>query len=123
MAFEDLIYIINSDNTSTEIETYLNKTLEGWKKDTGDKFKNIENLLNNEIAKARKKELKINPLPWEVKKESKESYEKWERAANQGSSTRLAMPGTGLRRQRFRSEGSLVNARAWQAPQWSPRRR
>ena len=83
MAFEDLIYIINSDNTSTEIETYLNKTLEGWKKDTGDKFKNIENLLNNEIAKARKKELKINPLPWEVKKESKESYEKWERAANQ----------------------------------------
>ena len=52
-------------------------------KDTGDKFKNIENLLNNEIAKARKKELKINPLPWEVKKESKESYEKWERAANQ----------------------------------------
>ena len=83
MAFEDLIYIINSDNTSTEIETYLNKTLEGWKKDTGDKFKNIENLLNNEIAKARKKELKINPLPWEIKKESKESYEKWERAANQ----------------------------------------
>ena len=55
MAFEDLLYIINTDNTSQEIETYLSKTLEGWKKDTGDKFKNIENLLNNEIAKARKK--------------------------------------------------------------------
>ena len=83
MAFEDLLYIINSDNTSQEIETYLNKTLEGWKKDTGDKFKNIENLLNNEISKARKKELKINPLPWELKKELKENFDKWERAANQ----------------------------------------
>ena len=83
MAFEDLLYIINSDNTSSEIETYLKKTLEEWKKDTGDKFKNIENLLNNEIAKARKKEMKINPLPWELKKELKEHYDKWERAANQ----------------------------------------
>ena len=83
MAFDDLLYIINTDNTSAEIETYLNKTLEGWKKDTGDKFKNIENLLNSEIAKARKKEMKISPLPWELKKELKENYDKWERAANQ----------------------------------------
>ena len=83
LAFEDLLYIINSDNTSAEIETALKKTLEGWKKDTGDKFKNIENLLNSQIEQARKKELKINPLPWEVKKELKENYDKWERAANQ----------------------------------------
>ena len=83
LAFEDLLYIINSDNTSAEIETSLKKTLEEWKKDTGDKFNNIENLLNNEIAKARKKEMKINPQPWELKKELKENYEKWERAANQ----------------------------------------
>ena len=83
MAFDDLLYIINTDNTSAEIETYLNKTLEGWKKDTGDKFKNIENLLNSEIAKARKKEMKISPLPWELKKELKENYDKWERTANQ----------------------------------------
>ena len=83
LAFEDLLYIINSDNTSAEIETALKKTLEGWKKDTGDKFKNIENLLNNQIEQARKKELKINPLPWELKKELKENYDKWERAANQ----------------------------------------
>lgn len=47
--------MINVDKSSAEIETTLNKTLEGWKKDTGDKFKNIENLLNNEINKARKK--------------------------------------------------------------------
>ena len=83
LAFEDLLYIINSDNTSAEIETALKKTLEGWKKDTGDKFKNIENLLNSQIEQARKKELKINPLPWELKKELKENYDKWERAANQ----------------------------------------
>ena len=83
LAFEDLLYIINSDNTSAEIETSLKKTLDEWKKDTGDKFNNIENLLNNEIAKARKKEMKINPQPWELKKELKENYEKWERAANQ----------------------------------------
>ena len=83
LAFEDLLYIINSDNTSAEIETSLKKTLEEWKKDTGDKFNNIENLLNSEIAKARKKDLKINPQPWELKKELKENYEKWERAANQ----------------------------------------
>ena len=83
LAFEDLLYIINSDNTSAEIETSLKKTLEEWKKDTGDKFNNIENLLNNEIVKARKKEMKINPQPWELKKELKENYEKWERAANQ----------------------------------------
>ncbi len=83
LAFEDLLYIINSDNTSAEIETALKKTLEGWKKDAGDKFKNIENLLNSQIEQARKKELKINPLPWELKKELKENYDKWERAANQ----------------------------------------
>ena len=83
LAFEDLLYIINSDNTSAEIETALKKTLEGWKKDTGDKFKNIENLLKSQIEQARKKELKINPLPWELKKELKENYDKWERAANQ----------------------------------------
>ena len=83
LAFEDLLYIINSDNTSAEIESALKKTLEGWKKDTGDKFKNIENLLNSQIEQARKKELKINPLPWELKKELKENYDKWERAANQ----------------------------------------
>ena len=83
LAFEDLLYIINSDNTSAEIETALKKTLEGWKKDIGDKFKNIENLLNSQIEQARKKELKINPLPWELKKELKENYDKWERAANQ----------------------------------------
>ena len=83
LAFEDVLYIINSDNTSAEIETALKKTLEGWKKDTGDKFKNIENLLNSQIEQARKKELKINPLPWELKKELKENYDKWERAANQ----------------------------------------
>ena len=83
LAFEDLLYIINSDNTSAEIETALKKTLEGWKKDTGDKFKNIEKLLNSQIEQARKKELKINPLPWELKKELKENYDKWERAANQ----------------------------------------
>ena len=83
LAFEDLLYIINSDNTSAEIETALKKTLEGWKKDTGDKFKNIENLLNSQIEQARKKELKINPLPWELKNELKENYDKWERAANQ----------------------------------------
>ena len=83
LAFEDLLYIINSDNNSAEIETALKKTLEGWKKDTGDKFKNIENLLNSQIEQARKKELKINPLPWELKKELKENYDKWERAANQ----------------------------------------
>ena len=71
LAFEDLLYIINSGNSSAEVETYLNKTVEGWKKDTGDKFKNIENLLNNEINKARKKEMKINPLPWELKKNYK----------------------------------------------------
>ena len=70
LAFEDVLYIINSDNTSAEIETALKKTLEGWKKDTGDKFKNIENLLNSQIEQARKKELK-------------ENYDKWERAANQ----------------------------------------
>ena len=83
LAFEDLLYIINSGNSSAEIETYLNKTLEGWKKDTGDKFKNIENLLNNEINKARKKEMKINPLPWELKKELQENYDKWNRSAIQ----------------------------------------
>ena len=83
LAFEDLIYIINSGNTSAEVETYLNKTLEGWKKDTGDKFKNIENLLNTEINKARKKEVKINPLPWELKKELQENYDKWNRSAEQ----------------------------------------
>ena len=82
-AFEDLLYLINSDNSSAEIETYLTKTLEGWKKDTGDKFHNIENLLNNEITKARKKELKINPLPWELKKELKENFDKWDRSATQ----------------------------------------
>ena len=27
--------------------------------------------------------MKINPLPWELKKELKEHYDKWERAANQ----------------------------------------
>ena len=52
-------------------------------KDTGDKFKNIENLLNNEINKARKKEMKINPLPWELKKELQENYDKWNRSAIQ----------------------------------------
>ena len=83
LAFEDLLYIINSGNSSAEVETYLNKTLEGWKKDTGDKFKNIENLLNNEINKARKKEMKINPLPWELKKELQENYDKWNRSAIQ----------------------------------------
>ena len=83
LAFEDLIYVINSDNTSAEIETALKKTLENWKKDTGDKFKNIENLLNTQITQARKKELKINPSPWELKKELKENYDKWDRAANQ----------------------------------------
>jgi hypothetical protein len=46
-------------------------------------LKNIENLLNSQIEQARKKELKINPLPWELKKELKENYDKWERAANQ----------------------------------------
>ena len=83
LAFDDLIYIINSGNTSAEVETYLNKTLDGWKKDTGDKFKNIENLLNTEINKARKKEVKINPLPWELKKELQENYDKWSRSAEQ----------------------------------------
>ena len=83
LAFEDLIYMINVDKSSAEIEATLNKTLEGWKKDTGDKFKNIENLLNNEINKARKKELKVNPLPWELKKELKENYDKWNRSAEQ----------------------------------------
>ena len=83
LAFEDLLYIINSDNTSAEIEAALKKTLEDWKKDTGDKFNNIENLLNTKIAKARKKEMNITPLPWELKKELKENYDKWERAANQ----------------------------------------
>ena len=83
LAFDDLIYIINSGNTSAEVETYLNKTLDGWKKDTGDKFKNIENLLNTEINKARKKEVKINPLPWELKKELQENYDKWNRSAEQ----------------------------------------
>ncbi len=83
LAFDNLIYIINSGNTSAEVETYLKKTLEGWKKDTGDKFKNIENLLNNEISKARKKEKKINPLPWELKKELQENYDKWNRSAEQ----------------------------------------
>jgi hypothetical protein len=48
-----------------------------------NKFKNNENLLNSEITKARKKEMKISPLPWELKKELKENYDKWERAANQ----------------------------------------
>ena len=67
--------IINSGNSSAEVETYLKKTLEGWKKDIGDKFKNNENLLNNEINKARKKEMKINPLPWELKKELQENYD------------------------------------------------
>ena len=85
LAFDDLIYIINSGNTSAEVETYLNKTLDGWKKDTGDKFKNIENLLNTEINKARKKEVKINPLPWELKKELQENYDKWNRSAEQES--------------------------------------
>ena len=83
LAFDDLIYIINSGNTSAEVETYLKKTLDGWKKDTGDKFKNIENLLNTEINKARKKEVKINPLPWELKKELQENYDKWNRSAEQ----------------------------------------
>ena len=83
LAFEDLLYIINSDNSSVEIESNLNKTLDGWKKDTGDKFHNIENLLKNEITKARKKEMKINPLPWELKKDLKENFDKWERASNQ----------------------------------------
>ena len=83
LAFDDLTYIINSGNSSSEVETYLNKTLEGWKKDTGDKFKNIENLLNGEISKARKKEMKINPLPWELKKEQQEAYDKWNRSATQ----------------------------------------
>ena len=77
------MYIINSGNSSAEVETYLKKTLEGWKKDIGDKFKNNENLLNNEINKARKKEMKINPLPWELKKELQENYDKWNRSAEQ----------------------------------------
>ena len=83
LAFDDLLYIINIDKSSAEIETYLNKTLEGWKKDTGDNFKKIENLLNTEINKARKKEMKFNPLPWELKKELQESYDKWSRSAEQ----------------------------------------
>ena len=83
LAFDDLIYIINSGNSSAEVETYLKKTLDGWKNDTGDKFKNIENLLNTEINKARKKEVKINPLPWELKKELQENYDKWNRSAEQ----------------------------------------
>ena len=53
------------------------------KKDTGDKFKNIENLLNTEITKARKKEMKITILPWELKKEQQETYDKWNRSAIQ----------------------------------------
>ena len=83
LAFDDLIYIINSGNSSAEVEAYLNKTLEEWKKNTGDKFKNIENLLNTEINKARKKEKKINPLPWELNKELQENYDKWKRSAEQ----------------------------------------
>lgn len=83
MAFEDLTYLINSGNSSSEVEAHLNKTLEGWKKDTGDKFKNIENLLNTEITKARKKEMKITILPWELKKEQQETYDKWNRSAIQ----------------------------------------
>ena len=83
LAFDDLIYIINSGNSSAEVETYLKKTLDGWKKDTGEKFKSIENLLNTEINKARKKEVKINPLPWELKKELQENYDKWNRSAEQ----------------------------------------
>jgi hypothetical protein len=83
LAFDDLIYTINTGNSSAEVETYLKKTLEGWKKDTGDKFKNIENLLNTEINKARKNEAKINPLPWELKKELQENYDKWNRSAEQ----------------------------------------
>ena len=83
MAFDDLVYIINTGNSSAEVETYLAKALDGWKKDTGDKFKNIDNLLNTEISKARKKEMKINPLPWELKKEQQENYDKWSRSAIQ----------------------------------------
>ena len=83
LAFEDLLYLINTGNSSAEVENHLTKTLDGWKKDTGDKFKNIENLLNSEINKARKKEMKTNPLPWELKKELQENYDKWNRSALQ----------------------------------------
>ena len=82
LAFEDLIYVINSNNNSAEVEDCLKKTLKLWKQDTGNNFSNIENLLNNEITKARKQELK-NKNPWELKSDLKENFDKWNRSATQ----------------------------------------
>ena len=82
LAFEDLIFVINSNNNSAEVEDCLKKTLKLWKQDTGNNFSNIENLLNNEITKARKQELK-NKNPWELKSDLKENFDKWNRSATQ----------------------------------------
>ena len=81
LAYDDLLYLINSDNDSQEVENLVESNLKNWKKDVGDNFKGISNQLINDLNQARSHQLIINIKPWEISKEKKESFEKWDESA------------------------------------------
>ena len=60
-SFEDLIYLINSNNNSQEIENELSSVLNNWKKDVGNEnWKSIEKQLLEQISNARVQQLKLD---------------------------------------------------------------
>ena len=81
LAYDDLLYLINSNNDSQEVENLVESNLKNWKKDVGDNFKGISNQLINDLNQARSHQLIINIKPWEISKEKKESFEKWDESA------------------------------------------
>ena len=81
LAYDDLLYLINSNNDSQEVENLVESNLKNWKKDVGDNFKSISNQLINDLNQARNHQLIINIKPWEITKEKKESFDKWNESA------------------------------------------
>ena len=60
-SFDDLIYLINSNNNSQEIENELSSVLNNWKKDVGNEnWKSIEKQLLEQISNARIQQLKLD---------------------------------------------------------------